>query len=417
MNKGQLYDLLINNIKLVIFILLPFISCNTKSSSNGNMRATNKTYTCSMHPQIIRNEPGRCPICGMQLVEKIGERSSSNASDKLDTEIIKPVYQTVVSHIPTINPEQKKMSLSIQADGYIAYDTRTEKNISSRYSGRIEKLYVKYMYQSVKKGDILFDIYSPELVTEQRNLIFLINNDPNAQTLIDASKKKLILLGMTGKQIDRLVNTQKPLYQISVYSPYSGHIHQNNPADNTIQNSMPSNMDELSLKEGMYIQRGQTIFNILDTEHIWAMVKIYANDLNKIKPHQSIELTVEDIPERKISRQIDFIEPIINNESRMSTVRVYLDNYKHDLKVGMLLKASIDAGQENGLWIPTSAIFDLGRTVIVWLKKNNVFEARKVKTGITVNNLIQILDGLKASDEIASDAHYLVDSESFIKEN
>lgn len=381
------------------------------------MHESKKRYTCSMHPQIVRNEPGLCPICGMQLVEKAGEQSSSNVSDQLDTETIKPVYQIVVSRIPTINPEEKRMPLRIQADGYIAYDTRTEKNISSRYSGRIEKLYVKYRYQSVKKGDILFDIYSPELLIEQQNLIFLIKNDPNAQTLIDASKKKLILLGMTKKQIDRLINTQKPFYRIPVYSPYSGHIHQNNSTDNTMQNSSPPNMNELSLKEGMYIQQGQTIFNILNPAHVWAMIKIYENDLNKIKLHQPIELTIEGAPEKKINRQIDFIDPIISNDSKINTARVYLDNYKQDLKVGMLLKASIDVGQANGLWIPTNAVLDLGKTTIVWLKKNNVFEARKVKTGLIINNLIQIIDGLHTSDKIASNAHYLVDSESFVKTN
>ncbi len=406
---------------LVSFIFL-FMSCGTNNNSEADNHSMNETemqkkkiYTCSMHPEIIRNEPGNCPICGMKLVEKI-EGPDANSSDELNEEIVKPVYQTVVSRIPIIQPEEKEISIKVKADGYIAYDTRTEKNIASRYTGRIEKLYVKYMYQPIKKGDILFEIYSPELIAEQENLIFIIGNDPNSQTLIDAAKKKLLLLGMAEKQIDEVIQTKKPFYHLPVYSPYNGHIHESN--DNTsntsLMNTQP-NMDELSLKEGMYIQNGQTIFNVLDPINVWAMVKIYADDVEKIKLHQPVELMIEGLSGKIISGQINFIEPIINNDSKILTARVYLDNKKHELKVGMLFKVSIDAEQVRGIWIPTSAVLDLGETKIVWLKKNNSFEARKVKTGITVNNLIQISSGLTTSDKVASDAHYLVDSESFIK--
>jgi len=407
---------------LSVFLLS---SCGTSTNSEAENHSMNETkmqkkkiYTCSMHPEIIRNEPGNCPICGMKLIEKI-EATDANASNDLNEEIIKPVYQTVVSEIPTVQPEEKEVQVKIKTDGYIAYDTRTEKNIASRYGGRIEKLYVKYVYQPIKKGDILFEIYSPEIITEQENLI-IISNDPNSQTLIDAAKKKLLLLGMTKEQIDEVIQTKKAFYHLPVYSPYNGHIHENSNkviSSNITSMSTQSYINELVLKEGMYIQQGQTIFNILDPLNVWAMLKIYSDDVEKIKQYQRVELTTDGLPNKTIIGQIDFIEPIISTDSKILSARVYLDNKKHELKVGMLLKGVISTEPIKGIWIPTKAVLDLGETKIVWLKKNNAFEARKVIAGVTVNNLIQISSGLTISDKVASDAHYLVDSESFIKAN
>lgn len=415
-------------------VIILILAISLLSSCSGRQNENESTYyTCPMHPQIHEDEPGDCPICGMPLVLKT-DSVSSTALSHSDTSL--PVdKQKILSSLPAIHPVKKARQEKITADGTIEYDTRQERKIATRFSGRIEKLYVKYMYQPVKRGEVLMEIYSPEMVTEQQNLIFLLNDSSSDQQLISVSKRKLMLLGMTENQIDQVIKTKEPLSRISVYSPYEGHIHEatarngiarngtamngkamkstvmNGTADESQMN--PSNMDELSLKEGMYVQKGQTVFNLLDPHMVLAVLKIYPDDAAKIKLHLPVELTVEGTG-KKLPGQIDFIEPFYEPNSKTLSARVYLDNEDHTLKVGMYLRAAISADSIFGIWIPKKAMLDLGRRKIVFLKNEHVFQPHEIKTGNASGDFIRVIEGLDESDEIASDAQYIEDSESFI---
>src|SRR5262249_4268603 len=151
--------------------------------------------------------------------------------------------------------------------------------------------------------------------------------------------RKLLLLGMSQKEIDEVISTKQPLDHVKIYSPYDGHIHQASAMSDEFQMN-ESNMSELSLKEGMYIQKGQTILNILDPHMVWADLKIYSDDASKIKLHRPVELTVEG-SDKKISAHIDFIQPVFSADSKTLSARVYLDNMDHSLKVGMYVHSKI----------------------------------------------------------------------------
>jgi Cu(I)/Ag(I) efflux system membrane fusion protein len=375
-------------------------------------------YTCPMHPQILEDHPGSCPICGMTLVKKSGQ-ASEGAGISLNT-VLRPVNSSVISNINAIAPEQREVPAKISAEGYLDFDSRMFNNIASRFSGRIEELYIKYAFQEIHRGQRIFDIYSPDMVTAQQDLIFLTKNSPSETGLINSAKQKLLLLGMTSAQVDKAVKTGKPFYSLPVYSPYEGHVHDmpHSQMSGTTDTKTPSDFANnlpLPIKEGMYVEKGQTLFNVVNPHQLWAIIKIDRTAIDGLKINQPVKITLPDLPGETLYGKVNFIEPTLQNSDKTTNIRVYLDNMDHGLKVGSLVKAEIQTGKIHGLWIPRSALVDLGRAQIVWLKQGSAYQAHMVNTGFTNGNEIQITKGLSKTDSLASNGQYLTDSESFIK--
>jgi Cu(I)/Ag(I) efflux system membrane fusion protein len=394
-------------------------ACSDKKKGQATVQAKSDVkYTCPMHPQILEDHPGSCPICGMTLVKKSGQ-ASEGSGISLNT-VLQPVNSTVISSIQAIIPEQKEIATTISVQGYLDFDTRMFNNIASRYSGRIEKLYIKYAFQEIHQGQRIFDIYSPDMVTAQQDLIFLVKNSPAETGLINAAKQKLLLLGMANAQVNQVIQTGKAFYSLPVYSAYEGHVHDmphsqmagasNDQPPSDFANNLP-----LSIKEGMYVEKGQNLFNVVNPHKLWAIIKIAPSSVSGLALHQPVSISLADQPEKVLKGEVNFIEPVLENGDKTTSIRVYLDNMDHDLKVNSLVNAEIQTGVAGGLWVPRSAITDLGRTHIVWLKDGSVFHAHQVSTGITNNDEIQVVKGLTAADSLASNAQYLTDSESFIK--
>ena len=180
----------------MLLLAVVVMSCNDNKDTYTQRNAGDmqNIYTCPMHPETIRNKPGKCPICGMELVKK--ETAVKVSGVELES-LLKPTNEFVVSSIPVTTIQKREEKIEVAALGNIAYDTRQVGSISSRVSGRIEKLYVRYRYQRVSKGQHILDIYSPEFLTAQQNLLFLLKNDAVNNTIIQASREKLLLLGMS----------------------------------------------------------------------------------------------------------------------------------------------------------------------------------------------------------------------------
>lgn len=413
----QIGKLAIGNYCLFAYCLLPIcilIACGEKKQEQQQQTTNDKQqtiYYCPMHPEVQQDHPGKCPkpeCMGMDLVVKM--------ADGLLEHVLKPVNTSVLASLKIIKPVFQKMNLDVWANGYIDYDTRTENNISSLYAGRIEKLYIKYPYQPVHKGEKIFEIYSPELVTAQENLVYLLKNDSEETNLINAAKQKLKLLGLSDNLIEKIITAQTVMQSIPVFSQYEGHAHEmKSMANGMSRNNLSSK--ELSVKEGMYVMMGETVFNIINPQNVAAILQIKAEDVSKIKISEETELTIDDNPSMVMTGKIDFIEPTFKKGFKTMTARVYFDNHEHHHKVGSLVKAKIKVKEIEALWIPLSALVDLGKEKIVWVKKDGNFIAKKVETGIISNNMIEIADGLTEEDEIAAEAHYLTDSEGFVKEN
>jgi Cu(I)/Ag(I) efflux system membrane fusion protein len=336
--------------------------------------------------------------------------------------LLKPTNEFVVSSLPATTIQKKEDQMEIEALGTIAYDTRQIGSISSRVAGRIEKLYVRYRYQKIFKGQRVLDLYSPELMTAQQNLLFLLKNDADNTTFIQAAKQKLLLLGMSSQQLQKVIQSGKPSFTISIYSNYSGHIHE--AANGGTMNTTPGEMrdislitEELSLKEGMYVQKGQSVFTIYNPDRAWAILNIYGENQGLVKTGNNVRVIPETAPDKDFRATIDFIEPFYQKESKTLTARVYFNNSTLKIPIGSQVRATIFGKAKAAYWLPGDAVVSLGLDKIVFKKTGGGFRAHKINTGVTHKKNIQVLSGLSETDSVALNAQYLMDSESFIKLN
>lgn len=411
---------------LIACCLLPIIllaSCKNKTSTASVKK---ELWTCSMHPEIIRDQPGTCPICGMDLIKKVEDATALN-NIQLD-DLLQPTDRFVVSSVPVITLKRSEKLIEVDALGTIAYDTRLVNTISARVSGRIEKLYVKYRYQHIMKGQKIMDIYSPELLTTEQELLFLMKNDPSNSSLINAAKQKLLLLGMSEIQLQQIIRSGKPSLTVSVFSNYTGHIHEagSMPGTNAEEIKMPARpaggdiskiTEELPIKEGMYVEKGQAIFQLYNTDRSWALLNIFPEYQGLVKTGDAVRIVPETAPTKNFRAKIDFIEPFYRKENKTLAARVFFNNSQLQISIGSQVKATIFVEGKEANWLPKDAVLSLGVDKVVFIRAMGGFKAHKVETGLSYKNQVQVISGLNESDSVAANAQFLTDSESFIKVN
>ena len=242
-----------------------------------------KSYTCPMHPEIVKDTPGSCPLCGMDLVRQ--EKINSHPDIELES-LLRSPNEFVISSIPLTTMVERKEDIQLDLLGQVAYDTKEIGTISSRVGGRITRLYVRYKFQRVKKGQKIMEIYSPELSTAQQNLLFLLKNDPGNSTLIQAAQDRLLLLGVTREQINALTKSMNPYRSITVYSNYSGFVTDltTNLANEMNGSTSQVMTGELGIREGMYLQKGQSAFSIYNADRVWVLLSLYPGQQSLVKP-------------------------------------------------------------------------------------------------------------------------------------
>lgn len=423
---------------ILVMILAFVISCN----KGGEHAEHADTYTCPMHPTVISDKPGTCPVCGMDLVRKARPGEEVEITEDL-SKLLKSPNETVIASIKTIKGEYKSMAVSTEAQGIVTYDTRNIYTIPTRIGGRLEKVFLKYSFQQVRKGQKVAEIYSPELLTAQRELLFLLENDSQNKALIQSAKERLKLLGATDAQINDLIQSKEPKNTFAIYSPYDGYVISNTqqtPVAPMISQSATSSGDGMSdgmgggsrsstpappgtatmssgdqlIREGSYATTGQTLFKIVNPSALRVELNIASMLTGTIKKGGKVMLDFGD--QHADEGTIDFVQPFFNEGQEFLTVRVYTKNTDR-LHIGHLVKAVIEGNAVEALWVPKDAVLHLGVDDVVFIKEKNVFKPKKVITGIRTQNQVEIKQGLSSSDEIASNGQYLVDSESFIKTN
>lgn len=409
---------------LLLFCCLSVYSCGNKQSHENhesNVPKEQKIYTCPMHPEIIRNAPGQCPICGMELVEK---SNKGEKQENIELEfLLKPTNSYVISQVKTVNVSERDLPYELTATGTIIYDTKQVNAVSSRVQGRIDKLYAKYRYQTVRKGEKLAAIYSKELETEQQNLLYLLENDAENISLIKAAEQRLMLLGLNQQQIRELKTTGKVSSTITIYSPFTGHLHdiapenaqvtQNNEMGNVEMSRPAISAQELQLKEGMYVAKGQTIFNIYNTGKVWALLHVYPESQGAIKSGQKIDLEIDGIEDKERHATVSFIEPEMRGSHKGLTIRVSLNNPNDEIKIGAVVTARINSSKK-AYYLPSTAVVSLGINKVVFIKENALFKAKRVQTGIQSGDWTEIV-GISEADIVAENGQLLMDSEGFIK--
>lgn len=390
--------------------LLVLFSCSQKQKMEHTHPSTVQEYSCTMHPQVKQNKPGTCPICHMELEPK--------GQTKTLKKLVQPVNEVVFANIRTVSPQEFSLPVTVKLEGYITYDTRYLHRFAPNVSGRIEKLNVKYNFQPIKKGEVLMELYSPELLTQQKDYLFLLENDRKNTQLVEGAREKLALSGMSKAEIRKLENTRKPDPIAAIASPYAGHAHAMNPTmkpKTSMGNSLQWVSENLPVKEGQYVEKGKTVFNIYSTSGVWVVLKAYGDQAKDLKIGQPVHLIIENNPDKVLDAKIDFIQPYFEEGQDLAEIRIYLPDQNHVLKIGNLIAAQIRTGEKKALWLPESAIYDLGTRKIVWIKKEDIFTPTEVKIGDTEAGKIEILSGLNKDDLVATSAGYLVDSQGNIK--
>ncbi len=409
-------------------------------------------YTCPMHPQIVQDAPGSCPICGMDLVQKHPAGGGDSMAVTADLKaLLKPTNSVVVANIGTVEPVRRSEPLTVNANGIITYDTRRLYTIPARFGGRIEKLYVRYNFQPIRKGQKLLELYSPDIVTAQRELVYLLESDANNAPLIAAAKQKLRLLGVMDGQIATLVNTHKPSYSLAVFSPYDGYVVEATtpapaaPSQTGVAqsgsgmngggmgtNAAGSGTDEITfaqpapaaggmagtspllLREGQYVSTGQTLFRVVNGSRLWAEFRLYARDAAGIKVGDPLTISFDQTGQPPRPARVSLVVPFLENGARFTTIRAYLSG-SNRIRVGQLAHADIRRPATEGLWLPAAAVLDLGNEQVAFLQTGNgIFQPVRVQTGPQVGGQIAITGGLTADQSVARDAQFLIDSESFV---
>lgn len=324
--------------------------------------------------------------------------------------LLKPTNQEVVSNLPTLKAQSGAKLFSMEVAGKITYDTRNQSSLASRVSGRIERLYVKYNYQAVKKGQLIMEIYSPDLVAAQRELLVIAAS--GGSELLQKAKQRLFLLGMSAAQIDKILRTKEVSYRIPIYSNASGYLIETLPTNASLgEPQEPMNNAPVMLREGQYLTAGQNLFTIYTNGHLLAEFSIPPALAQEVSTGADLLIQRPEVA-GVVKGTIGLIEPILKNGERFSVARVYLSN--SDFLPGQLVKANIPVFIKKGWWVPQKAVWQSGTASIVFKKEKGVFVPKNVASGAMLNGEIQLLDDI--SDwEIASNAYYLVDSESFIR--
>jgi Cu(I)/Ag(I) efflux system membrane fusion protein len=416
-----------NNI-LTVFVLLVFAMTSCKSDKHAEHA---DTYTCPMHPTVTSDKQGVCPVCGMALVRKAREGEEVKITEDL-ARLIKSPNEVVASSITTIKPTYKAMDGSIEALGIVTYDSRNVYTVPARIGGRLEKVYLKYPFQKVSKGQKIAEIYSPEGITAQRELIYLMENDPGNTELISSSKHKLLLLGFSSAQIDELIRRKEPSFTFSIYSAYDGYVIEDDQQAPAITSSssastMNGGMANTSgvssaqsgsgtsgelIRAGSYVSPGQTIFKIVNTSSLFVELNLPVSEAGSVRADGEITLDMgSGIPEKKT---IGLVQPFFERGVEFLKLRVYMKRGEN-IQIGQLVTATLPVHTPETLWVPKEAVVDLGLDHVVFVKDREVFKAMKVNTGVRRNGWIEIKSGLASSDELAGNAQYLVDSEGFIK--
>ncbi|TCK85717.1 efflux RND transporter periplasmic adaptor subunit [Albibacterium bauzanense] len=339
--------------------------------------------------------------------QKVTEHTVLHSGEELSDDIKKSIQLVngrIVSQAPVIYADSGSKVLELEIQGRIVYDTREKTMISSRVAGRIEKLNIKYNYQPVRKGQLIMEVYSPDLVAAQRELLFLQNGDSG--DVKSSAMKKLLYLGMSQSQIDRVLKSGTPEYRVGVYSPVNGFI-----VENGSSTTMDQEASAVMVREGQYLNAGESVFTVYGNSGLVAEFSLDPGNASLIKKDQRILFSSLRNPDDSFVENVDLIQPIFREGENFTLVRIYVPS--EGFIIGEMLQAKVPIFIKNSLWLPQSSVIDLGMESVVFVKEGDVFVPKKIEVGAKVGGLVQVLTAINEW-EIAEDASYLMDSESFI---
>lgn len=353
-------------------------------------------YTCPMHPQIIKDGPGTCPICKMDLVP-INSEGGKNELSLSESQI-------QLANIHTMMINRTDFSTSKVLNGRLIVNPEQTEVISSRYAGRIEKLFVKEMGRSVSKGQPIFQIYSEELQTLQQDYLLQLKQvaafpeEKIYQSMREAAKNKLRLFGYSDAQIRALTAAGKTAPLLTVYSSASGIV------------------TELNVSEGQYLSEGSPVLKLENFTQLWLEMDVYPNELGNIRLGTKVQASINGVSDEEQTLTIDFISPQMDPSSQILKVRAPIRN-PGNLQAGMQATVFLPLAEiSDALSLPLDAVVRDEKGAHVWIKTaKNTYSPRMVRTGEEDAEQIIILSGLENVKEVVVSGAYLLSSEFILK--
>lgn len=352
------------------------------------------TYTCSMHPQIRQNEPGDCPICGMDLIPL--ENDNADADPMAVTMSPTAMQLAGVQSILVGNADAGK---SIRLNGKIQADERQNYTQSAHIPGRIEELSVNFTGEYVKKGQVLGQIYSPELATAQEELFQAQKIKDSQPALFNAAKEKLKNWKLTDSQIAQILATGKVTEQLPILANVSGYV------------------TDKMVNLGDYVSKGEPIYQIADLSKVWVLFDVYESELQWVKKGDQIEFTVQSLPGETFTGKLSYIDPMINPQTRVAKARLEVSNSNLKFKPEMFVSGKVESNGksiDNSIIVPKTAVMWTGTRSVVYVKNVSdqavSFKLREVTLGASLGSEYVITSGLESGEEIAVNGTFSIDA-------
>ncbi len=424
-------------------IVSPMKADSHRHEEAATTNSETQLYSCGMHPWIVSEEPGTCPICGMDLTPKrdhkddaadIGEnkiaywRAPMNPMEIYDKPgksamgmDLVPVYENELSGgveiridpvtqqnmgIRVATAEKGPLTYTIRTYGHITYDETRKSQINPKFSGWLEKVYVDFTGQMVEKGDPLFDIYSPDLITAQDDYLEAYQNynknpSPANKRIRDSVMNRLQFFDIRDEEIKKIEKNGAPIHALSIRSPFRGVVTQKSNA-----------------VEGAYIQTGATVYEIADLSRVWVEAHIYEYELSTVAAGLEAEMTLPYIPGKRYFGKVSYVYPYLQRKTRDVVIRIEFDNPDLELKPDMYANVFIKttAGEE-GIIIPSESVIRTGTRNIVFVTRGDgKFSPREVTLGMPLDNdNVRVLKGVAPGETVVTSGQFLLDSESRLK--
>ena len=423
---------------IVITLLLAIVpACSKHGSVNGKDGDVDH-WTCTMHPSVHSEDPGKCPICSMTLVPVMKrdaggaaspEAKQPQASSPADSmqgmpgmsgegkamapekpgEFRVPVERQQQIGVTYATVESKPLNHTIRAVGKVAPDSQRVWRVVARAGGYVQELGVTAPGESVKKGQVLMTLYSPELLTTQRELIDLLrmrDSAPkgprsaraDAQSLIESAERRLRLWNVTDEQVAKIEQTRHAEESIPILSKMDGIV------------------QTLPVTQGMTIAPGNTLVDVADLSVVWVWGDFYQEELPMLRVGQEVAVTSASYPGEQFEGQLSLVDPFINDVKRTGRVRLDIQNPELKLKPDMYVDVLLGMEMGRSLVVPVSAIMPTGKRNIAFVDKGEgILEPRFLELGGKFGDVYAVKSGLKEGERVVASANFLIDAESKIQ--
>ena len=380
---------------------------STPSHGGAGGHGQETVYICSMHPYIVKDHPGACDICGMDLVKKAeGEGISVNELRNVAHVALSPSNR-VIANVAVAVAAVKPFSREITCTGIVAYNQERQGKVAAWVAGRLDRLLVKSVGSPVAKGKPVAELYSVDLYNAEVQYLlayktikilsssFSVTFPINTQISLGDAHERLRQLGFREEQFDKLQRSTKPTVRIPIYSPFSGVV------------------TEKLVQEGQYVNVGDPLFSIADLSRIWVELELFESDFPYVGTGQEVAIAAKSYPGQVFHGRVEFIYPFLDPRTRTVRVRVALPNPELKLKPEMFVTGMIRVHLADSLVVPAGAVMVTGKRQVVWVESQpGVFVPRDVTMGARSAGEVQILAGLKAGEKVAATGAYLIDSEA-----